>query len=1757
MARSIARVRRARRRTASPIDEVLLATLVAVRDGDFDARMPVTRPGLAGKIADALNEVIARSAGLQRELARVNEVVGKQGLLSQRAALTAAHGGWAECIESVNGLVGDLVRPTAEVARVIGAVAKGDLSQAMALEIEGRPLQGEFRRSAEIVNRMVDQLSSFASEVTRVAREVGTEGKLGEQAIVEGVSGIWKDLTDNVNLMGSNLTGQVRAIADVTTAVANGDLSRKITVDVKGEFLELKNTINTMVDQLSSFASEVTRVAREVGTEGKLGGQAVVKGVAGTWKDLTDNVNLMASNLTGQVRNIAEVTTAVAMGDLSKKITVDVKGEILELKNTINTMVDQLSSFASEVTRVAREVGTEGKLGGQAQVKGVGGTWKDLTDNVNLMASNLTGQVRNIAEVTTAVARGDLSKKITVDVRGEILELKNTINTMVDQLSSFASEVTRVAHEVGTEGKLGGEADVRGVAGTWKDLTDNVNLMASNLNGQVRNIAEVTTAVANGDLSKKITVDVRGEILELKNTINTMVDQLRSFASEVTRVAREVGTEGKLGGQADVRGVAGTWKDLTDNVNFMASNLTDQVRNIATVTTAVANGDLSKKITVDVRGEMLELKNTINTMVDQLSSFASEVTRVAREVGTEGKLGGQALVKGVAGIWEDLTHNVNSLASNLTAQVRGIATVVTAVANGDLDRKLALEAKGEMAALADTINSMIDTLGTFALQVIGVAREVGLEGKLGGQAKVPGAAGAWRALTDNVNQLAANLTAQVRAIGEVATAVTKGDLTRSIAVSAQGEVATLKDNINQMIANLRATTSKNSEQDWLKTNLARFTRMLQGHRDPEALSRLILRELAPLVSAQHGLFYLLEHGTQEGQSVLKLLASYAYKERKSLNHQFRVGEGLVGQCVLEKERILLTDVPEDYVRICSGLGEGKPLNLLVIPVVFEGQVKAVIELASFYRFSDIHLAFLDQLTESIGIVLNTIAAGMRTEELLKQSQSLAEELQSQQQELTETNRRLEQQARSLQASEERLRTQQEELQQTNEELEQRSRLLQLQNVEVEKKNTEIEQAKAALEERAQQLALSSRYKSEFLANMSHELRTPLNSMLILAKLLADDGEGRLAPKQLEFARTIHAAGSDLLALINDILDLSKIESGTMQLDVDTCALGDVRDFVERAFRQVAVNRGLAFEVKLGEGVPETIYSDGRRLQQVLRNLLSNAFKFTESGSVTLGIERATGGWSCDHPTLAGADQVIAFSVKDTGIGIPADKQKIIFEAFQQADGTTARRYGGTGLGLSISREIAKLLGGEITVVSAPGRGSAFTLFLPATHVPVAARPTSPNRARPESLRNLAPPRPGQLPAPWANDDRREIRPGDRALLVIEEDPQLARMLLDAAHARGLKGVVAARGRAALGLARDLGPEAVTLGLGLADAEGWSVLDRLKHDPATRHLPVLILAERDEDAQHFLRLGAWGVVRRQATREALETRLDALLAFARRTPRRLLVAVADPARRAGIAQLVAGGDVQTVQAGRVDEAIAALREDRFDCLVLEPALPDGTAPQLLARVTSELGWAPPVVIAPDGELTAPEQQLVDEVSRAIVVKVARSPEALVAETALFLHRRDASLPSGQRELVDRAHAADSALRGRTVLVVDDDVRNVFAITSVLERQGVRVLFAEDGESCLAMLGQEPVDAVLMDVMMPGRDGYETTAAIRRMPGLKALPVIALTAKAMKGDRERCLEAGASDYVAKPVDPDQLLSLLRVWLCAGCVQPEARA
>ena len=1123
---------------------------------------------------------------------------------------------------------------------------------------------------------------------------------------------------------GTRGDAAARQLLTALEDLRDGRFGRRLPETGDGVGGELARVYNEVAERNARLAAELRRVRRTAGRDGRLSERLDGAQAPGTWAECYDDANALVDDLVRPVTEVARVIEAVAEGDLSPRIELrsgdrPLRGEFLRIGRTVNSMVDQLALFTAEVTRVAREVGTEGKLGGQAKVRGVSGSWKDLTDSVNSMALNLTSQVRDIARVTTAVANGDLSRKITVDVKGELLELKSTINTMVDQLSSFADEVTRVAREVGSDGILGGQAQVRGVAGTWKDLTDNVNGMASNLTSQVRSIAKVSTAVARGDLSQKITVEAKGEVATLAETINTMVDTLRAFADEVTRVAREVGTEGQLGGQAQVTGVAGTWKDLTDNVNSMASNLTSQVRSIAHVTTAVANGDLTQKIYVDARGEILELKNTINTMVDQLSSFAAEVTRVAREVGTEGKLGGQAEVEGVSGTWKKLTENVNQLASTLTTQLRAIA--------------------------------------------------------------------------------------------EVSTAVTRGDLTRQVSVEASGEVEELKVNINQMIANLRETTRANQEQDWLKSNLARITGLVQGRRDLSDVTDVIMRELTPSVAAQHGAFFLAEGADAEGW--LRLVAAYGYSPHSDVPMAFRPGEGLVGQAARERRSILITEAPSDYVRVASGLGGAAPASIVVLPVPFEDRVLGVIELASFTPFTDVHLDFLDQLMELIGVSLNAILASSRTEELLAESQRLAAELQS--------------------------------------------------------KQAELQAQQEALEERAEQLSQSSRYKSEFLANMSHELRTPLNSLLILARLLSDNADGNLTEAQVEFARTIHSSGTDLLQLINDILDLSKVEAGKMDVHVGEVSVTQIVDYVEATFRPLTTERSLGFEVSVSPDLPPTIRTDEHRLQQVLRNLVSNAVKFTEEGEVRLSVEPATAAQAAKL-RLDRAD-VIAFTVGDTGIGIPEEKLRVIFDAFQQADGTTSRRYGGTGLGLSISRDVAHLLGGEIEAASRVDEGSTFTLLVP--------------------------------------------------------------------------------------------------------VEG-------------------------------------------------------------------------------------------------------------------PDLESGGPPVAESPVAGE-----PLPRAPRGEV--PQD--------------------------------------------------DASFTARKVLVVDDDVRNVFALTSVLEGRGMSVLYAENGREGIATLQDNPdVDLVLMDVMMPELDGHATTEAIRAIPKFAELPIIALTAKAMHEDREKSLASGASDYVTKPVDVDELLATMHHWL-----------
>ncbi|CAN5169886.1 HAMP domain-containing protein [soil metagenome] len=1698
----------------------------AVARGDLSRKITVDVKGEILELKNTINTMVDQLNSFSAEVTRVAREVGSEGKLGGQATVKGVGGVWKDLTESVNRMGSNLTAQVRNIAEVTTAVANGDLSKKITVDV-----QGEILELKNTINTMVDQLNSFASEVTRVALEVGTEGKLGGQAQVKGVGGTWKDLTDSVNQMGSNLTAQVRNIAQVTTAVANGDLSKKITVDVAGEILELKNTINTMVDQLNSFASEVTRVALEVGTEGKLGGQAKVHGVGGTWKDLTESVNQMGSNLTAQVRNIVDVTTAVAKGDLSRKITVDVKGEILELKNTINTMVDQLNSFGSEVFRVAREVGSEGKLGGQADVPGVEGLWKDLTDSVNKMASNLTSQVRNIAEVTTAVANGDLSRKIEVDVKGEILELKNTINTMVEQLRGFASEVTRVAREVGTEGKLGGQANVPGVAGTWKDLTDSVNQMAGNLTAQVRNIADVAIAVANGDMSRKITVDVRGEILQLKETLNTMVDQLRAFASEVTRVAREVGTDGKLGGQAFVPGVAGTWKDLTDSVNHMTGNLTSQVRNIAEVTKAVASGDLSKKVTIDVKGEILDLKNTINTMVDQLNSFAYEVTRVAREVGTEGKLGGQSEVQGVAGTWKDLTDSVNMMASNLTNQVRGIAKVVTAVATGNLKQKLSIVSRGEVAQLTDTINEMIDTLAVFADQVTTVAREVGVEGRLGGQASVPGASGIWKNLTENVNQLAENLTTQVRAISEVATSVTQGDLTQMIRVEAKGEVEELKDTINQMIVNLKQTTLRNREQDWLKSNLAKFTQMLQGQKDLKTVTRRILSELAQVVNAQKGMFYILEQEENQQNPILNLFASYAFGKEVEGSRHLNLGEGLVGQCAVEKERILLTNVPKNYMKIQSGLGQATPVNVIVLPVLFETQVKAVIELASFDAFSETHLDFLSQLTESIGIVLNTIEANSRTEGLLEQSTSLADELRR-----------------------------------TNEELQDKAQLMVKQKEEVEAKNKEVEEARRSLEEKAEQLQLTSKYKSEFLANMSHELRTPLNSLLILAQQLYENHDGNLNEKQVRYAKTIHSCGDDLIQLINDILDLSKIESGYISTDFVNLKFSAITAFVETTFKHVSESKNLKFTIEMDERLPGSLETDAQRLNQILKNLLSNSFKFTEKGEVKLRIYEANHNWKQNHPQLDNARRVVAFEIHDTGIGISKDKQNIIFEAFQQAEGSTSRKYGGTGLGLSISRGLADLLGGSIELESEAGHGSRFTLFLPIEYNPLLSKKEKHTNLQVSEyhLEDAGDVAIQSVPTikvaetkdmnvlneiiNEVGDDRTNIVAGEKVVLVVEDDIRFGKIMIEKAHEHNLKVVIATHFGDVFELVNKYFPIAVTLDVKLPDASGWRILDLFKNDINFRHIPIHLISG-EENRMLAMQRGARSFHLKPLKAEALEVLFSDIDNFSNKIPKEVLAIEDNELDSSQMARILGNGDLINITISNSGKkALDLIKKNRYDCIIVDYMLPDIAGLELVTEISTikKLDMTP-VLIYSAKDFSPKERNKLKQYSNKIILKDVHSLDLLLEETILLLHLDHKDLNPEKRKLIEDLRSKHDVLSNKNVLVVDDDVRNLFALTTAFERYNINTTTAESGKEAMNILNENnEIDIVLMDIMMPEMDGYETTQKIRREHKNSALPIIAVTAKAMKGDREKCIEAGASDYITKPLKIDQLMSLMRVWL-----------
>jgi CheY-like chemotaxis protein/signal transduction histidine kinase/HAMP domain-containing protein len=1028
-----------------------------------------------------------------------------------------------------------------------------------------------------------------------------------------------------------------------------------------------------------------------------------------------------------------------------------------------------------------------------------------------------------------------------------------------------------------------------------------------------------------------------------------------------------------------------------------------------------------------------------------------------------------------------------------------------------------VESKGEVAALADTINSMADTLAIFADQVTTVAREVGVEGRLGGQAYVPGASGTWKDLTANVNLLAANLTTQVRAIAEVATAVTKGDLTRSIQVEARGEVSELKDNINAMIGNLRATTERNTEQDWLKTNLAKFSRMMQGQRDLETVGQTLLAELAPLVNAQQGIMYVMEE--EVGELYLAQLASYADAGEKRQLRRYMLNEGIVGQCAADGRRILLNDIPADLMHIRSGLLEARARNIIAFPVLFEGQVKAVVELASMFEFTASHIAFLEQLTGSIGVVLNTIEATMRTERLLRQSQELAAELQAQQR----------------------------ELQQTNEELANKAQLLAEQNAEVERKNQEIELARRALEEKAAELALTSRYKSEFLANMSHELRTPLNSILILGQQLAENADDNLTPRQVEFAKTIHGAGTDLLNLISDILDLSKIESGTVTVESEDVLFSHLKETIERNFRHETEARSLRFTTHLDPGLGRHMNTDPKRLMQVLKNLLSNAFKFTAQGGVRFHVGLAKGGWTPDHPILSQAPAVVELAVSDTGIGIAPEKQKIIFEAFQQADAGTARKYGGTGLGLAISRELAHLLGGELRLTSTPGVGSTFTLYLPLAYMGAAYRDPVQAIAAATPVTSY---QPMALPAARAEelaDDRDGLQPDDLVLLIVDDDLHYARVLLNLARDNGFKAIVAKSGGEALSLAHEYRPTAITLDVFLPDMLGWTVLNQLKHDPATRHIPVQILTV-EEERQYGLERGAFAFMNKPATTEELADALERIKKFAAHRIRELLVVEDDPAEQMSIAELIGFDDVRITAVGSGAEALEQMRSKQYDCVVLDLRLPDISGFDLLGEIQQDPQLRDtPIVVFTGRELSADEESELRQRAKSIVLKGVRSPERLLDETALFLHRVVTDLPPAKQRMIEALHQSDEPLQARKVLVVDDDIRNIFALNSVLERHRMKVVSATNGQDAIDLLEQtEDLALVLMDIMMPEMDGYETMRRIRSNPKFRLLPIIALTAKAMKGDREKCLEAGASDYVAKPVNTEQLLSLVRMWL-----------
>ncbi|KAI8319292.1 hypothetical protein GQ54DRAFT_279652 [Martensiomyces pterosporus] len=1193
----------------------------AVAKGDLTQKIDIDVNGEMGELKTTINDMVDQLNTFSSEVSRVAKMVGTDGELGGQANVPNVDGTWKDLTDNVNKMADNLTNQVRDIATVTKAVAAGDLTQKVTSELNGE--MGDLKNT---INDMVDQLNTFSSEVSRVAKMVGTDGVLGAQADVPNADGTWKDLTYNVNKMAHNLTNQVRDIARVTIAISAGDLAQKVKVPLNGEMGLLKSTINTMVDKLSTFASEVSRVAKMVGTDGELGGQANVPNVGGTWKDLTDNVNMMASNLTNQVRDIATVTKAVAAGDLTQKVEVPLNGEMGELKYTINTMVDQLSTFASEVSRMAKMVGTDGELGGQAIVPNVDGTWKDLTDNVNMMASNLTNQVRDIATVTKAISAGDLTRKVQVPLNGEMGELKSTINTMVDQLSTFAAEVSRVAKEVGTEGELGGQANVEGVDGTWKDLTDNVNMMAANLTNQVRSISQVTKAVAHGDLTQKIDVNVKGEMGDLKTTINDMVDQLNTFSSEVSRVAKMVGTDGELGGQAIVPNVDGTWKDLTDNVNKMADNLTNQVRDIATVTKAVAAGDLTQKVTSELNGEMGDLKNTINAMVDQLNTFSSEVSRVAKMVGTDGELGGQANVPNVDGTWKDLTDNVNKMAHNLTNQVRDIARVTIAISAGDLAQKVKVPLNGEMGLLKSTINTMVDKLSTFASEVSRVAKMVGTDGELGGQANVPNVGGTWKDLTDNVNMMASNLTNQVRDIATVTKAVAAGDLTQKVTSELNGEMRDLKNTINDMVDQLNTFSSE----------VSRVAKMVgtDGVLGAQAYVPSVDGVWKDLTDNVNMMASNLTNQVRDIATVTKAISAGDLTQNVTVPLSGEMGE-------------LKTTINTMVKRLSNFAHE---VNKVAREVGTEGKLGV-----------QAHVSDVDGIWREVTAKVNNMAHNL-TNQVRAFAQISAAATAGDYSSVITVDAMGEMDALKSQ---------------------------------INRMVTSLRESIVRNMQAREAAELANRAKSEFLANMSHEVRTPMNGIIGMTSLTL---ETNLTHTQRDSLMIVSSLSNSLLSILNDLLDLSKIEAGRMNVEHIPFALRSAFLSVLKTMTIRSVQKGLSVIFHCEPDVPENIVGDPYRIRQVITNLVGNAVKFTNEGEISVG---------CRVAERSGTTWKLEVSVRDSGIGIPKEKLSMIFDSFAQADGSTTRKYGGTGLGLSISKRLCELLGGDIRVESEYGVGSKF------------------------------------------------------------------------------------------------------------------------------------------------------------------------------------------------------------------------------------------------------------------------------------------------------------------------------------------------------------------------------------------------------------------------------------------------------------------